>query len=178
MGAKEYDMSLMVALATTALNKLGPVARIANPKSAHTHYLAEYDWTEDHELDLNDLNDFLKDNLFKVDPSLLTTLLQIAYDTRDRFKTVCELHGADHEIRGQLAALIEKAEVCKKENTILATAVTLIDAPIKQKRVLRKAVDTDHDRYLITKCHTLVQHVLYNIIGKIAAKVAKVAPDG
>ena len=87
------------------------------PKSAHTHYLAEYEWTEDHELDLSDLNDFLKDNLFKVDPSMLTTVLQVAYDTRDRLKTVCELHGADHEIRGQLSALIEKAEVCKKERT-------------------------------------------------------------
>ena len=178
MGAKEYDLSLMVALATSALDKLGPVARIANPKSAHKHYLAEYEWTEDHELDLNDLNDFLKNNLFKVDPSMLTTVLQVAYNTRDRIRTVCELHETDHEIRGQLAAMIEKAEVCKKENTVLATAVTMIDAPIKQKRALRKAVDTDHDRYLVNKCHTLVQHVLYNIIGNIAAKAAKVAPDG
>ena len=74
--------------------------------------------------------------------------------------------------------MIETAEVTKKENTILAQAVTLVDAPIKQKRSLKKAVESEYDRILLSKCHGLVQHVIFSTIGKQAAKAAKVSADG
>ena len=125
MGAKEYDVSLMVAFATSALDKLVPVCKLSHPHAANAHFLADYEWTEDSDVDVADLGDYLKETLFKVDPTVLTTMLQIATDTRQQMNTTCQLHGCNHEIQPRLDAAIETAEVTKKRKHHFSTSRNL-----------------------------------------------------
>ena len=142
------------------MEKLSPLSKVINPNSASTHFLSEYDWTAGSDVDISDLEPFLQSNVFKLDPGILKSVIGVAEGVRNELSNCLEQYSSEHDLLGQIDALLLLSQITLRENTILGTCVFLKDSSIKLKRALRCISFEPQDIQLVAKCHPLVRHLV------------------
>ena len=163
-------MELKTSQAGQLDGKLRPVCKIENPKSMNTHYLNEFaNFNPDVAINIDELNPFLADTLFKVDPSPLKNYLAAARTALSNLDECNAMYGIFGGDKHKLSKTIEAAELTQKESTILGTCVSQADKSVLLKRAVRNATSTDVDGALSEL------HLVENHFGKPAAKKPKVS---